>query len=181
MNKPPFKTMVLGNPVVGLTIYGLGAFALYQWTQNGDAWPLGVGALYAMSAASRAGEQADAYRTWKRAWDAMGEAPPARPYRTAAWRALLGMAIVGGIGLYLAAHPDRPGYPFALAWLILGCVVMALVAMIRALMRRPKRAAKAKVDVVAIAVTRPLLPVPDMRRSYAALPEHCQLLFAQQR
>ncbi|MFM9977019.1 MAG: hypothetical protein ACKVOP_03100 [Sphingomonadaceae bacterium] len=75
MNKPPLKTMVLGNPIVGLGIYGLGALTLYACWQNGDAWPLGLMALVAMSTTARAGEQADAYRNWKRAWDAMGDNP----------------------------------------------------------------------------------------------------------
>ena len=59
MSKPPLGTRILDHPPVCLPIFGIGAFVLYQCTQDSSNWPLAMGAI---SAAMRASEQAEAYR-----------------------------------------------------------------------------------------------------------------------
>ena len=177
MNKPSLKTRIVGHPIIGLSIFGMGAFVLYQWTQDSQVWPLGVAALCAMSATMRAADQVEAYRTWKLAWDAMGDAPlpSGRGKRIIGY--LIGTAIIAAMILYLVAHSDQPSYRLALGWMAItgggGLVTLLLVKLFRA---RPKRAAKAKDSFVTIAIARPIFAVPDLRQCYRKLPEHCHAL-----
>lgn len=172
MNKPPLKTMILGNPILGLTIYGLGALTLYAWWQNADAWPLGLMALFAMSATARAGEQADAYRNWKRAWDAMGDDPLPSGRGGRAGRALVGLTLIAALVWYLASHSDRSGYDLAFGWLVLGSVAMLVVAIL-AKWRKVRRARPIKTTVVTVVVKGPVLRVPTLAEAHRALPDYC--------
>lgn len=178
MNKPPLKTRMLGNPLVGLSVYGIGGFILYQWTQDSSIWPLGVTAACGISATMRAGEQADAYRNWKRAWDAMDDSPlpSGRGGRVA--RAFVGVAMIAALLLFLLGHSDQQASGLALGWLMAvgggGLVALLVTRLFRS---RPRRAAKAaKNSVVTVAIARPIFAVPDMLQSYRQLPEHCHLL-----
>jgi hypothetical protein len=178
MNKPPLKTRMLGNAVIGLSVYGIGGFILYQWTQDSSIWPLGVAAVFAISATMRAGEQADAYRNWKRAWDAMSDDPLPSGRGGRAARVFVGVAMIAALLLFLLGHSDQQAYALALGWLVVvgGGALVALL--VRRLFRsRPRRAAKAaKNSVVTVAIARPIFAVPDMLQSYRQLPEHCHLL-----
>ena len=118
MNKPPLKTRMLGKPIVGLSVYGIGGFILYQWTQDSSIWPLGIAAVCGISATIRAGEQAGAYRNWKLAWDAMddGPLPSGRGGRVA--RVLVGVAMIAALLLFLLGHSDQQAYGLALGWLM---------------------------------------------------------------
>ena len=178
MNRPPIKTMLLGHPLIGLPIYGVGAFILYQCWYDPSLWLFGVGALAAMSTAAKASDQADAYRNWKRAWDAMGDGPlpSGRGGRIA--RFLIGVAMIAALILFLLGHSDQPAYRLALGWLVVvgggGLVALLVIWLFRL---RPKRAAKAaKNSVVTVAIARPIFAVPDMLQSYRQLPEHCHLV-----
>lgn len=172
MNKPPLKTMILGNPIVGLGIYGLGALTLYGWWQNADAWPLGLMALVAMSTTARAGEQADAYRNWKRAWDAMGDDPLPSGRGGRVGRTIVGLTLIAAFVWYLASQSDRPGYDLALGWLVLGGVAMLVVAIL-AKWRKARRARPIKTTVVTVVVKGPVLRVPTLAEAYRALPDYC--------
>lgn len=178
MNKPPLKTRMLGHPLVSLPIYGLGAFFLYQCTQDTSLWPLGLGSLVTMSATMHAGEQADAYRNWKRAWDAMSDDPLPSGRGGRAARVFVGVAMIAALLLFLLGHSDQQAYGLALGWLVVvggGALVALLVT--RLFRSRPRRAAKAaKNRVVTVAIARPIFAVPDMLQSYRQLPEHCHLL-----
>ncbi len=177
MNKPSLKTRFFGHPIIGLSIYAGGAFVLYQWTQDSQIWPLGVAALFAMSATMRASEQAEAYRTWKMAWDAMGDGPlpSGRGGRFLGY--LIGTAIIAAVTLYLIDHSDQPSYRLALGWMAItgggGLVTLLLMKLFRAF---PKRKPKAKTSFVMLAIARPIHAVPDMRQCYRQLPEHCHAL-----
>jgi hypothetical protein len=177
MNKPSLKTRIVGHPIIGLSIFGMGAFVLYQWTQDSQIWPLGVAALCAMSATMRAAEQADAYRTWKMAWDAMGDAPLPSGRGNRILGYLIGFAIIAAMIVYLVAHSDQPSYRLALGWMTItggaGLVALLMMKLFRAL---PKRAPKAKTSFVTVAIARPVHAVPDMRQCYRNLPQHCQAL-----
>ena len=177
MNRPPIKTMLLGHPLIGLPIYGVGAFVLYQCWYDPSLWLFGVGALVAMSTAAKASDQADAYRNWKRAWDAMGDGPlpSGRGNRIIGY--LIGTAIIAVTILYLIDHSDQPAYRLGLVWMVVVGVAGGLFAVIRSLMRRRRRKpAKQVILPVSIAVRRPLIANGDLMSAYRALPEHCQRL-----
>ncbi len=177
MNKPSLKTRIVGHSIIGLSIFGMGAFVLYLWTQDSQVWPLGVAALCAMSATMRASDQVAAYRTWKLAWDAMGDAPLPSGRGNRILGYLIGTAIIAAITLYLIDHSDQPSYRLALGWMAItgsgGLVTLLLMKLFRAF---PKRAPKAKTSFVALAIARPIHAVPDMRQCYRDLPEHCLAL-----
>lgn len=177
MNKPPLGTRILGHPLVGLPIFGFGAFILYQCTQDSSNWPLGLGAMGAISATMRASEKAEAYRTWKLAWDAMCDAPPPSGRMGRVLRGLVGVGLFGALILFLIGHSDKPEYGIALGWVLLvgGLGVVARLALRLWRSRRRKRKA-IKAQPVAIAITRPLYAIPDMRQCYRNLPEHCHAL-----
>ena len=178
MNKPPLKTRMLGHPLVSLPIYVLGVFFLYQCTQDTSLWPLGLGSMVAISATMRAGEQADAYRNWKRAWDAMDDSPlpSGRGGRVA--RAFVGVAMIAALILFLLGHSDQQAYGLALGWLmVVGVGGLAVLLVVRLLRLHRNRAPKAgKASIVTVAIARPIFAVPDMLQSYRQLPEHCHLL-----
>jgi hypothetical protein len=177
MNKPSLKTRFFGHPVIALSTYAASAYTLYAWAHDSQIWPLGVAALFAISATMRAAEQADAYRTWKMAWDAMGDGPlpSGRGNRIIGY--LIGSAIIAAVTLYLIDHSDQPSYKFALGWMAItggaGLVALLLMKLFRAF---PKRAAKAKTSFVTLAITRPIHAVPDRAQCYRDLPEHCHAL-----
>ena len=172
MKKPSARTMLIGNPLMLLIVVGFGVFAIFRWTQESNLWPFAVGSLFLIGAVFKANDEVNEYTAWKRAWDAMGAAAPTR--RASVWRPLAGAGIIVGGALYLAAHPEQPGYTLALGWLVFGGGLAALVGFVLWLRRRPKRSPKRPADmVVAISVTKPVLPVPTMKDSYSALPEHC--------
>ncbi len=177
MNKPPFGTRILGHPLVGLPIFGFGAFVLYQCTQDTSNWPLGLGAMGAISATLRASEKAEAYRTWKLAWDSMSDAPPRSGRMGRVFRGLVGIALFGALLFFLIGHSDKPEYSIALGWVILvgGLSVFAMLV-IRLWRSRRLKPKAAKAPVVTVAITRPIYAVPDMRQCYRKLPKHCQAL-----
>jgi hypothetical protein len=178
MNKPPLKTMLLGHPVIGLPIYAVSAFVLYCCTQDSGLWLFGVGALVAITTTQAAGQQADAYRNWKRAWDAMSD----DPQRPARWPAMVGTVLVAALALLIAGHADRLANSLVQGWLPIivggGVALLAMLSMMRWLSRRR---AKVNTATVAVAISRPIFAVPDMVQCYRSLPEHCQSLLRQQR
>lgn len=177
MNKPPLGTRILGHPLVGLPILGLGAFVLYQCTQDTSNWPLGLGAMGAISATLRASEKAESYRTWKLAWDSMSDAPPPSGRISRVFRGLIGFALFGALILFLVGNSDKPEYGIALGWVLLvgglGVVARLALRLWRSRRRKPKAA---KAQSVTLAIARPIHAVPDMRQCYRQLPEHCHAL-----
>lgn len=178
MNKPPLMTRFFGNPIIGLTVYAVSGFVLYQWTQDSSVWPLGVAAVFAISGTIRAGEQATAYSSWKRAWDAMDDAPAPSGRFAQILRFCVGSAIVAAVAFYLLGYGDPQAYGLALGWLMaIGVTGLAIQSVVRLLRLRRNKAPKAsKISVVTVAIGRPILAVPDMLQSYRQLPEHCQQL-----
>jgi MFS family permease len=178
MNKPPLKTMLLGHPIIGLPIYAVSAFVLYCCSQDSGLWLFGVGALVAIITTQAAGEQADAYRNWKRAWDAMSDDPP----RPARWPAMVGKVLVAALALFIAGHDDRLTSSLVLGWLpLVGGGLLALLAMLLMMRWLRRRSHMVKNRAVTVAITRPIFAVPDMLQCYRSLPEHCQSLLRQQR
>jgi hypothetical protein len=177
MNRPSLRTRILGHPLVGLPIFGFGAFILYQYTQDGSNWPFGLAAMGAISATIRASEQAERYRLWKLAWDAMSDAPTPSGRMGRVVRGIVGLALFGALTAFLIGHSDKPEYSIALGWMLLVGGLGVLVMLIARLWRSRRRKTKAaKVQPVTLAIARPIFAVPDLRQCYRNLPEHCHAL-----
>jgi hypothetical protein len=179
MKKPPGLRGFAGQPVVTLAVLGLGGFLLYQWVLDADAWLPGIVALAMMGWVMKAHSDVAAYKAWKRAWDGMDPrgAPTPLLQRPGAKPGLAVLAVLL-LGLFLYANREQPEYGAAFAWLVVGGVFVAVVLLIRRGRRgagvggSPPRAA-AQMEVVTICTRKPLIAVPDLRRAYEALPEHC--------
>lgn len=178
MNPPPLKIRLLGHPLVSLPVYGLGGFFLYQWTQDSSLWPVALGSMVAVSATIHAGEQASAYRNWKRAWEAMGDGPLPTGRGRRVVHFLVGVAMIAALLLFLLSYSDQSEYRLALGWMVLvgglGFVAMLIARLWR--WRRSRPVKRAKSQTVTLAIARPILAVPDMGHCYRALPEHCHRL-----
>jgi hypothetical protein len=157
MNKPLLRTRILGHPLVGLPIFGFGAFILYQCTQDGSNWPFGLAAIGAISATIRASEQAERYRLWKLAWDAMSDAPPPSGRIGRVFRSVVGLALFGALILFLIGQSDKPEYSIALGWVLLVIGLSLVGRLVTRLWRARRRKTKAaKVQPVTLAITRPI-------------------------
>lgn len=179
MRKPSGLKGFVGQPPVTLAILGAGAFCLYAWYNNSEAGFLGIGALLAMGWAMEANAKVAQYKAWKRAWDSMapGDAPVRMGDRPVV-RFVAFFGMVAGVAYFLNGHIDQPGYRFGLIWLAAGVGLLLLFGFIQlgrhavhssGSGRRPA----ARSEAVAICVRRPLIPVPDLKGAYDALPAHC--------
>jgi hypothetical protein len=177
MNKPSLKTRLLGHPLVGLPIFGFGAFILYQCYMDGSNWPFGLAAMGAINATMRASEQAERYRLWKLAWDAMGDAPPPSGRMGRVFRSVVGLALFGALIAFLIGQSDKPEYSIALGWVLLvgGLAVLAML-IVRLWRARRRKTKAAKVQPVTLAITRPIHAIPTIAQCYRKLPEHCAAL-----
>jgi hypothetical protein len=152
----------------------------YAWYMNPDAWPLGMAGLMVMGWTAEANAAVARYAAWKREWDGMGPggARPRASDRPGFKVAALALVVVG-LAVFLAAHPDQPGYVLAFNWLMGGgtCLLVGWLAVRRfRSTARPIWARKARVhetDAVSLCVRSPVIRVPDLKGAYAALPAHC--------
>ena len=177
MNRPSLKTRMLGHPLVGLPIFGFGAFILYQCYLDGSNWPFGLAAIGAINATIRASEQAERYRLWKLAWDAMGDAPPPSGRMGRVVRSVVGLALFSALILFLIGQSDKPEYSIALGWVLLVIGLSLVGRLVTRLWRSRRRKTKAvKIQPVALAITRPIFAVRDTAQCYRKLPEHCLAL-----
>lgn len=176
MKRPRFAMYVIGNPVALLLAIALLLFGIYRWTQDSASWPLTAIALACVSLSSNASTRIDAYRDWKREWDGMASSQVRHKASP-----LLGMLLVIGLGLFLIAHAREPIYAMALAGLMLSIIMAGLawlaVRVKSARQRAAARTPKAQPNVM-VCVRGPLLPVPELRDAYRALPPHCHALFS---
>lgn len=86
------------------------------------------------------------------------------------------VAIVLLVLWYFLATIEQPGHALGAGLVSIWLVLAALYGLLR-LMRvggRSSRARRAKAPApVALAIGRPLLPVPNLQAAYEALPDHC--------
>lgn len=176
MKRPPFHTRLIGHPAVSgpmgiatLAVTGQAAF------QDSSSWPLAIFALLVMVPVSNANLRRKHYLAWKRQWEGMAEPgrQPAQP-KTQKGRPWIGVGLLALLGLFFAANASDPTYALALVWLIVAAAISGSVAGITALVKRASKATPSRADTVAICVRGALLPVPDLRRAYGAVPLHCQ-------
>lgn len=171
MTPPPLKTRLLGHPLVALTVTLMGMFLLYGCWQAGASGLLpGIAVLAIMAAATRAADQVNAYRSWKRAWDNMADRAPSR--WAGWWKKPLGALLAGGMLCYMLSQAGRSEYQMALGWMALFGVVAAIVWLVQRLRRGAARRRIGKVEPVRVVATRRWAS-PDLARAYRALPDYC--------
>jgi hypothetical protein len=172
MRQPPLQTRILASAPVNLSAWASALFFGYHfWNGEPVFWALVITVSLLLNV-MRADEQVQAYRTWKRAWDAMGDDPLPSGRGGRVGRTLVGLTLIAAFVWYLASQTGRPGYDLALGWLVLGGVAMLVVAIL-AKWRKVRRARPIKATVVTVVVKGPVLRVPTLAEAYRALPEHC--------
>jgi len=179
MREPPARVRFIGHPLVSVPIMGLCAFAIYAWVQNPGAFVVGIGAIIGLMWTAKAQSTMNQYRRWHKAWDSMAE-PKAASAGSPMPRIVAGLIavlVVGGFAASESGAASGSG-PALVGILGMGGILAAIVVAIRALAKRPRsgkaeRAATDRRDPVKVIVTRPILPVPNLKDAYAALPAHC--------
>lgn len=176
MREPPIRVRLIGNALVALPIYGLSGLALYGWSQEPGAFIMGIPAIFCAVWTFNAQKTMREYKAWHRAWEAMAEPKARRPVMP---RLVAGLVAALVIGAFVLTENGR-GTEVASALagvLVLGTALAVAVAvwalMKRLRMRERKRAVTDPRDCVTVVVTRPIVPVPDLKDAYRALPEHC--------
>lgn len=173
MNRPAFKTRLLGHPLTLVFSAGYGFVSLYLLWQATQLWPLIFPAAFLMHRVTQAHEQVVAYKRWKQQWDTMGGSAQRRPRRALnkLVGVLLGLALVGSYITIAHSNGDQAAVG---VFMLLGMAVFAIAVMAKlwAWLRRRRRPA-AKATPVTVCVTKPLMAVPDMSSAYRGLPEHC--------
>lgn len=172
MKRPDGRTMFLAHPLVAYpaAISGLGI--LYAaWCGGGDGAGAGLFAVAMLAGVGQATARANAYKQWKREWDAMsGEAPPSSAKYDRSVRALFGAILAFG-GLYLTASSNAPGnLP------LVGALVAISIAVLAWWRKRRHGAARLKGIVPVQVVAAMCGPVPTLDAAYAGLPDHLKHL-----
>lgn len=180
MNRPGLLNFIIGHPVVVLALWLLTAYFGYEWyVGNTPVVPMILAGLVAISAAN-ANSRVQAYRDWKREWDAMEGRPPSQPLgltllRSRTLRIVLGIAIWCLFACGALTAPHQPGAALAVGAFWLATALMVGNGLYRFVRRRPKAAAVAS-DVRDVPVTQCLKASSgsaDLDRAFAALPEYC--------
>ena len=182
MNKPGFRTRILGNPLVVLLSLAVGGLGLYGWWRDYDQWLPGVFGFLLIGAALKAHDEVAKYEALQRAWDSAGGGGAARrrsPWSNPGMRLGALIALVVFLAIYLAENRHEPGYDLALGWLAIGSAGAAIGGIgwtLARRARRPRQRAADDWDYAEIMVARPLLPTPGRIEIYETLPDHCRRL-----
>ncbi|WBY08943.1 hypothetical protein PIB19_05970 [Sphingomonas sp. 7/4-4] len=181
MREPPTRVRFIGHPLVSAPIMGLCGFAIYAWVQHPGAIVVGVGAIIGLMWTVKAQNTMNQYRRWQKAWDSMGEPKAARSPMPRLVAALIAVLVVGGFAI-AESGTMQAGSGAALGGVVVvGGILAAIVAGIMALVKRaggaksPRartRKATPQTEPVRVAVTRPAMPVPDLKSAYGILPAH---------
>ncbi len=177
MREPPARVKFFGHPIVAIPVTGLCCLGLYGWSQNSDAFLVGVPALFGMVWIGKAWQVMARHREWRRAWDSMAEPSPRRSPMPRLVAGLIALAVIGGMALSGSQTEADIAAPLA-GLAILAGMVAAIAVAIWALTKRLRsgrapRALRDRRDCVTVVVTRPIMPVPSLDDAYKALPEHC--------
>lgn len=175
MKEPPIRVRLIGNPLVAIPIYGLSGLALYGWSQEPGAFIIGIPAIFCAVWTFNAQKIVGRYRDWHRAWEAMAEPEARRPVMPRLVAGLIAALVIGAFVLSESGMGQEVASALA-GVLVLGTALAAITVALWALMKRLRsrsRGVTDRRDCVAVVVTRPILPVPDLKDAYKALPEHC--------
>ena len=170
MREPPAPVRFIAHPVVALPSAGMCALVLYACAQDPSGWPAGLIALLWGGVTLKASEAMKRYRDWQRAWNAMAEPVARPPVRARPW---MGALQVAGMAAYFASNLDRTGHDIALTCTMLAGTAAAVAALVRRLRSTGRHPSPDRQHPVAVAVARPILPVPGLEAAYDALPAYC--------
>ncbi len=183
MRRPGALVFLFGNPLIAFALLCAGCYCGYAWwtgqMQTLPAFVVILAACYAF----RASDQYQAYRDWKREWDAMeGRVPSRRLARV--FRRGGPLHIVAAVCAWcvcaalILAKQDQPFWQIPADSFWLATALMILVALYRAV-RNWRVRSPAKIEDVPVTVC---LSVP--RRSpaasqlFGALPAYCARLLS---
>lgn len=179
MKRPGAIVYLFGNPFSGLALFGATIFFGYRWW-IGEASPyLAFGFFFATAYASKASDQLNSYRLWKREWNAMGgSAALDRLFaRAHSLRMVVGFALWGAFayGVYLVSADPAARIPVAL--FVLGTAILVTSGIYRLVKRRRSHAKPFRDVPVAVC-----LPVPQhsstIGQAFSALPAYCMQTLA---
>lgn len=169
MKQPSPATYMLASPPAVIGAWGTLGWLIYQWTQNGDVWPLVVIAACLVPTVMKADASVQAYTRWKREWDGLDSVAPRR---TVPNRHVIGVAVTIGAILLLTGLPTPVQHAAALIGTGAGLIALGASVLRRARAALHRRS-DAKAPVVTICVRQPVFAVPTLRDAYHALPDHC--------
>lgn len=175
MREPELRARFLASTPLFFGTWALALWMGYHWSQTPDAWPLLIPVGMLLAAVMKADEQVRVYKNWKREWDAMAGIAPPRSH----WPHLVGM-VLGLILLALLGGVAQQGGSQAVIGLLMlmaaSLLLLAVLARLWRCFRHRRRVRAARVQPVAVCVTRPLKPVPSLRDAYRGLPDHCRTI-----
>lgn len=177
MRQPPARVLFLGHQLIAMPVFGMCGLMLYLWSQNPDAWLVGVGAIIAGLWTNRAQDTANQYRRWRKAWDGMAEPAAKYPLMPQLAKALIAVLVVGGFVLADQGGIAVPaGDGSALVGLVILCLpVVGFWMLVRRFWSdRSVRARATTIAPVTVAVRRAAFAVPSLEAAYRSLPEHSE-------
>lgn len=169
MRAPSIQSRILASPPVQLTAWVSTAFFGYHFLRGEPVfWATVIVVAFLMNVI-RADEQVQAYKAWKREWDAMSGIPPRAKGRPN----FLVVALVAPSLLFLYYVWQHGGASALIGVSALTIAPLLVISLTLKLIRRAMRRKAAKIMPVTICVKRSWLPVPDIAGAYRQLPEHC--------
>lgn len=179
MKEPTIPARMLGHPIIAVPVTVGGLVFTVACLQTGGVIPA-VLMLVALLVVGRASQQVQAYRAWKRAWDAMDDRPPR--HAAGFWKKPLGVILAAMMVAYMVSQAHRPEYQLALGWMVLFGTGVTIALLWRRLRggRHAPRHRGAKGDVVTVVGGRkPSGQTLD--DAYAAMPDYCQQVMGGER
>ena len=109
MRQPRLQTRILASGPVYLSAWASTLFFGYHfWNGEPVFWALVITVSFLLNV-MRADEQVQAYRTWKRAWDAMGDGPLLSQRGGRVGRAVVGLALIAALIVFLSSDLPPAG------------------------------------------------------------------------
>lgn len=172
MRAPSIQSRLLASQPVQLTAWGSTAFFGYHFLHGEPVfWATVIVVAFLMNV-MRADDQVQAYKAWKREWDAMSGIPPRAKGRPN----FLVVALVAPSLLFLYYFWQHGGASALIGVAILIIGPLLVIGLGFKLIRRAMRRKAAKIMPVTICVKRSWLPVPDLIRAYRGLPAYCRAI-----
>jgi hypothetical protein len=169
MKQPSPATYIIGSPPVMLGAWGTLGWLLYQWTQNGNVWPLVAIVACLIPPVMKADASVKAYKRWKREWDGLSGT---QQRRAAPNRHVIGVTLTILAITLLMGQPVAVQHAAALLGTATGFIILIILGLSR-VVKAGRRRRNTKPQIVTICVKRPVFGVPTLYDAYRALPDHC--------
>jgi len=172
MRKPSDTSLLIGHPIVVLPVTLSAIWMLYECLYQFSLLPIALGLGFAGYLCGKANARREAYRRWKRQWDAMddGKATAPSPRRHRKWPGIIALVVLLA---YFVAHASDPVYRVALVWLVISVAAPGGAALIWKRWGRSGAKSSNRIDPVQSCIRSPMLPITDLKRAYRALPDYC--------